>query len=86
MSQIMKKVTLWRAISAVIFAAGLWATYLRFFAGWRAATNLSDGQPWGIWVGVATLCGAATLPAKNLQSVLYFLYLEITSSGAEQFG
>lgn len=57
MSQIMKKITLWRAISAVIFAAGLWATYLRFFAGWRAATNLSDGQPWGIWVGVATLCG-----------------------------
>jgi Ni/Fe-hydrogenase subunit HybB-like protein len=57
MSQIMKKVTLWRAISAVIFAAGLWATYLRFFAGWRAATNLSDGQPWGMWVGVATLCG-----------------------------
>lgn len=57
MSQIMKKVTLWRAITAVIFAAGIWATYLRFFAGWRAATNLSDGQPWGIWVGVATLCG-----------------------------
>ncbi|MGZ4821555.1 MAG: NrfD/PsrC family molybdoenzyme membrane anchor subunit [Terriglobales bacterium] len=57
MSQIMKKITLWRAITAVIFAAGLWATYLRFFAGWRVATNLSDGQPWGIWVGVATLCG-----------------------------
>jgi Ni/Fe-hydrogenase subunit HybB-like protein len=57
MSQIMRKITLWRAISAFIFAAGLWATYLRFFAGWRAATNLSDGQPWGIWVGVATLCG-----------------------------
>jgi Ni/Fe-hydrogenase subunit HybB-like protein len=57
MSQIMKRVTLWRAIAAVVFAAGIWATYLRFFAGWRAATNLSDGQPWGIWVGVATLCG-----------------------------
>ncbi len=57
MSQITKKITLWRTIAAVIFAAGLWATYLRFFAGWRAATNLSDGQPWGIWVGVATLCG-----------------------------
>ena len=57
MSQILRKITLWRALSAVIFAAGLWATYLRFFAGWRAATNLSDGQPWGMWVGVATLCG-----------------------------
>ncbi len=57
MSQMIRKITLWRAIAAVIFAAGLWATYLRFFAGWRVATNLSDGQPWGIWVGVATLCG-----------------------------
>ncbi len=57
MSQIMKKITLWRAISAAIFAAGLWATYLRFFAGFSVATNMSDGQPWGIWVGVATLCG-----------------------------
>ncbi len=57
MSQIIRKITAWRAITGVIFAAGLWATYLRFFAGWRVATNLSDGQPWGIWVGVATLCG-----------------------------
>ena len=58
MSQsIRSKITLWRVIAGVIFAAGAWATYLRFVQGWRAATNLSDGQPWGIWVGVATLCG-----------------------------
>ncbi len=57
MSQMIRKITLWRAIAAMIFAAGLWATYLRFFAGFQAATNMSDGQPWGIWVGVATLCG-----------------------------
>ncbi len=57
MSPIIRKLTLWRAISAAIFAAGLWATYLRFFDGFRVATNMSDGQPWGIWVGVATLCG-----------------------------
>ncbi len=58
MSEMIKKyVTLWRVIAAAIFAAGAYATYLRFFKGWAAATNLSDGQPWGIWVGVATLCG-----------------------------
>ncbi len=58
MSEFIKKqVTLWRVIVAVIFAAGAWATYLRFVEGWKAATNLSDGQPWGIWVGVSTLCG-----------------------------
>ncbi len=50
-------ITLWRVIVGLIFVAGAYATYLRFVEGWRAATNLSDGQPWGIWVGVSTLCG-----------------------------
>ena len=50
-------ITLWRVIVGIIFAAGAYATYLRFVEGWKAATNLSDGQPWGIWVGVSTLCG-----------------------------
>src|SRR3954469_19173736 len=47
----------WRAILAVIFLAGAYATYLRFVVGWSASTNLSDAQPWGMWVGVSTLCG-----------------------------
>jgi len=51
------KITLWRAIAALIFALGAWATYLRFVKGFAVATNMSDVQPWGIWVGVATLCG-----------------------------
>ncbi|HLH08796.1 MAG TPA: NrfD/PsrC family molybdoenzyme membrane anchor subunit [Terriglobales bacterium] len=50
-------ITPWRVILAIIFAAGLYATYLRFAVGWSAATNMSDAQPWGIWVGLATLCG-----------------------------
>ena len=50
-------VTMWRIILALIFAAGIYSTYLRFAVGWHAATNMSDAQPWGIWVGLATLCG-----------------------------
>ncbi|HWR17432.1 MAG TPA: NrfD/PsrC family molybdoenzyme membrane anchor subunit [Terriglobales bacterium] len=50
-------ITVWRVILGVIFLAGAYATYLRFVVGWSAATNLSDAQPWGMWVGVATLCG-----------------------------
>src|SRR5512146_279811 len=57
MSRIRAMLTPWRAIVLLIFGAGAWATYLRFVEGWPAATNLSDGQPWGIWVGVSTLCG-----------------------------
>ena len=51
------KITLWRTIAALIFALGAWASYLRFVKGFAVATNMSDAQPWGIWVGVATLCG-----------------------------
>jgi Ni/Fe-hydrogenase subunit HybB-like protein len=59
MLNLVKKLTLWRGITILIFAFGLYATYLRFFKGWQVATNLSDAQPWGIWVGLATLCGVA---------------------------
>ncbi len=51
------KITLWRLLVGVIFAAGLYATYARFAQGFAASTNLSDAVPWGLWVGLGTLCG-----------------------------
>jgi len=47
----------WRVIVAGIFAAGLYATWVRFFEGLQASTNLSNPVPWGLWVGLNTLCG-----------------------------
>jgi Ni/Fe-hydrogenase subunit HybB-like protein len=52
-----RTITLWRTIVALIFAAGLYATYARFALGFAKATNLTDPQPWGLWVGIGTLCG-----------------------------
>ena len=49
--------TFWSVVFVVIMAAGLYATYLRFFHGLGAATNLSDGFPWGLWIGFDVLCG-----------------------------
>ena len=72
-----KVVTPWRLIVAVIFGAGAVATYLRFFAGWKAATNLSDGQPWGIWVGVSTLCGVGlSAGGFAIAAAVYLLGME----------
>ena len=51
------KISLWRTIVALIFAAGIYATYARFALGFKVATNLTDPQPWGLWVGLGTLCG-----------------------------
>jgi Ni/Fe-hydrogenase subunit HybB-like protein len=57
MTRTLTKITLWRAIVALIFAAGIYATYARFALGFAKATNLTDPQPWGLWVGLGTLCG-----------------------------
>jgi Ni/Fe-hydrogenase subunit HybB-like protein len=51
------RLTFWSVVFAVIMAAGLYASYLRFFHGLGAATNLSDGFPWGLWIGFDVLCG-----------------------------
>jgi Ni/Fe-hydrogenase subunit HybB-like protein len=42
---------------ALIFAAGIYSMYARFALGFKVATNLTDPQPWGLWVGLGTLCG-----------------------------
>lgn len=57
MTRTLPKFTMWRLIVAAIFAAGVYATYARFFHGFAASTNLTDPQPWGLWVGLGTLCG-----------------------------
>lgn len=77
MSTLLKKMTLWRGITIVIFAAGFYAAYLRFAVSWRAATNMSDAQPWGIWVGLATLCGVAlSAGGFAIAAVVHLLGLE----------
>src|ERR1051326_6269706 len=57
MTNMKSLITPWRVLAGMIFATGAVATYMRFVMGWHAATNLRDGQPWGIWGGVSTLCG-----------------------------
>lgn len=47
----------WRGLFAVIMVVALYATFIRFYYGLGASTNLSDQFPWGIWVGFDVLCG-----------------------------
>jgi len=49
----------WMPIGAVIILVGLVLTFQRFFSGLGAVTNLTDSQPWGLWVGFDVLCGVA---------------------------
>ena len=52
-----RKVTFWRVVLAVVLVVAAYATYIRFFKGLGASTNLSDAFPWGLWVGFDVMCG-----------------------------
>ena len=49
--------TFWKAVFLAIMAAGVYCTFLRFFRGLGASTNLSDQFPWGLWIGFDVMCG-----------------------------
>jgi len=51
------KITFWRVVFALTMLLGVYATYIRFFHGLGASTNLSDQFPWGVWIGFDVLCG-----------------------------
>lgn len=63
------KMTPARAVLFAIVIVGLYSSYVRFFKGLGAATNLSDQFPWGLWIafdvisGVALAAGAFTTAA-----------------------
>jgi len=71
------RITFWRTIVALIFAAGIYSMYARFALGFQAATNLTDPQPWGLWVGLGTLCGVGlSAGGFALAAAVYLLGLE----------
>jgi Ni/Fe-hydrogenase subunit HybB-like protein len=51
------KLTLWRAIFIVIMALGLYSSFIRYFRGLGAVSNMNDQFPWGLWIGFDCLCG-----------------------------
>ncbi len=71
------KISFWRTVVAIIFAAGIYSMYARFALGFKLATNLTDPQPWGLWVGLGTLCGVGlSAGGFALAASVYLLGLE----------
>jgi len=71
------KFTFWRAILAVVLAAGAYATILRFTRGLGASTHLSDAFPWGLWIGFDVLCGVMLAAGGfTLTATVYIFHLE----------
>ena len=76
-ARIRSQFTMWRVIVGIIFVTGMYATYIRFFEGFRASTNLSDQMPWGLWVGLGTLCGVGLSAAGfGISAAVYLLGMQ----------
>jgi Ni/Fe-hydrogenase subunit HybB-like protein len=67
----------WRVVTLLIFACGLYATFVRYTKGLGAATNLSDAYPWGLWIGFDILCGVGLAAGGfAITTAVYILHLE----------
>jgi Ni/Fe-hydrogenase subunit HybB-like protein len=51
--------TVGNAIAAIICVIGIPLIFYRFYAGLGATTNLSQVQPWGLWIGFDMMTGIA---------------------------
>lgn len=61
-------------VTAVILAIGLILTVKRFTMGLESVTNLSDDNPWGIWIGFDLLCGVALAAGGYTTSAAVYLF------------
>jgi len=68
------KITSFHFIAGIIVLIGLVLTYLRFTRGLAAVTNLSDYQPWGLWIGFDLLCGVALAAGGYVTSAAVYIF------------
>ncbi len=61
-------------ISGIIVFIGIILTVLRFTGGLSAVTNLSDYNPWGIWIGFDLLVGVALAAGGYVTSAAVYIF------------
>jgi Ni/Fe-hydrogenase subunit HybB-like protein len=66
--------SLFNFIALIVLGLGIYLTYLRFAGGLAAVTNLSDHNPWGIWISFDLLCGVALAAGGYVTSSAVYLF------------
>jgi Ni/Fe-hydrogenase subunit HybB-like protein len=61
-------------VAGVILLVGTVITVLRFTGGLAAVTNLTDDNPWGIWIGFDLLCGVALAAGGYVTSAAVYIF------------
>jgi Ni/Fe-hydrogenase subunit HybB-like protein len=66
--------TPFNVVVGVILFLGLIVTFLRFTKGLAGVTNLSDNNPWGIWISFDLLCGVALAAGGYTTSAACYVF------------
>ena len=61
-------------IAGIIVIIGLIVTGMRFIGGLGMVTNLSDYNPWGLWIGFDLLCGVALAAGGYVTSAACYIF------------
>jgi Ni/Fe-hydrogenase subunit HybB-like protein len=61
-------------VAGVIVIIGILLTVLRFTGGLASVTNLSDYNPWGIWIGFDLLVGVALAAGGYVTSAAVYIF------------
>ena len=61
-------------VSGFILIVGMILTVLRFTGGLASVTNLSDYNPWGIWIGFDLLVGVALAAGGYVTSAAVYIF------------
>jgi len=68
------QMTPFNMVAGVIILVGLIVTILRFTQGLGGVTNLSDYNPWGIWIGFDLLVGVALAAGGFITSAAVYIF------------
>jgi Ni/Fe-hydrogenase subunit HybB-like protein len=60
--------------AGIILVFGAVITVLRFTKGLSAVTNLSDNNPWGLWIGFDLLCGVSLAAGGFVTSAAVYIF------------
>jgi Ni/Fe-hydrogenase subunit HybB-like protein len=74
MKKLLSTMGFWTIVAAVLLGAGLYSTYVRFFHGLGASTNLTDQFPWGIWVGFDVMCGVGLAAGGFTLAAIVYIF------------
>ena len=69
-----EKLPIGRSILAALVILGAVTMAMRYISGLGAVTNLSDGRPWGLWIGFDIYCGVALAAGGFIVAAVVYIF------------